>query len=355
MKNSIAKYVFRSLGILMIATFLSIALQIYGIGKENILMLYIISVLLITVCTTGYLYGMAGAILSVLAFNYFFTVPVHTFAITNQNDVVLMVFFLIAAFIPTSLTVRFQKQMQIAEDTKAQMEREHLKSSLLRSISHDFRTPLTGIIGDSSILKESEEMDAKTRKELAGEIQEQAVWLMKVMENILNMSKIDSGHLYIKKQPEVVDDIIYEAATHVIGLRERRKFEVRLPEQLIVVQMDGKMMAQVLINLLDNSMKHTQEGDRISVEVTFSGERVYFKIEDDGDGIPEEIKEQLFDEFVTKSEGKEDGRRGIGLGLAICKSAVEAHGGEIYAENREEGGARFVFWLKAEQVETDGR
>ena len=355
MKNGIVKYVTRSLGILLTATFLSIVLQTNGIGKENILMLYIVSVLLITVCTTGYFYGAAGAVISVFVFNYFFTVPVHTFAITNQNDVVLMAFFVMAAFISSSLTVRFQKQMQIAEDTKAQMEREHLKSSMLRSISHDFRTPLTGIMGDCSILKESDEMDAKTRKELAGEIQEQAVWLMKMMENILSMTKIDSGHFYIKKQPEVVDDIIYEAAAHVIGLREHRKFEVRLPEQLVVAQMDGKMMVQVLINLLDNSMKHTQEGDTISVEVTFSGKRVYFKIEDDGDGIPEEIKDHIFDEFITKSEGKEDGRRGIGLGLAICKAVVEAHGGEIFAENRREGGARFVFWLAAEQVETDGR
>ena len=355
MRTKTPVYLIRLVGILMIATFLSLLLQTYGIGKENILMLYIVSVLLITVCTTGYIYGAAGAVVSVMVFNYFFTTPVHTFAITNQNDVVLMVFFLIAAFISSSLTVRFQKQMQIAEDTKAQMEREHLKSSLLRSISHDFRTPLTGILGDSSILKESEEMDSQTRKELAGEIQEQAVWLMKMMENILSMTKIDSGQFAIKKEPEVVDDIIYEAADHVIGLRERRRFEVRLPEQLVVAPMDGKMMVQVLINLLDNAMKHTQDGDRITVTVTFSGEKVYFQVEDEGDGIAEDIKEHIFDEFITKTEGKEDGRRGIGLGLAICRAVVEAHGGQITAENREEGGAVFRFWLMAEQVDTDGR
>lgn len=355
MRRENAKYAVRSVGILLIAAFLSIVLQRSGIGKENILMLYIVSVLLITVCTTGYLYGAAGAVASVLVFNYFFTVPVHTFAITDQNDVVLMVFFLMAAFISSSLTVRFRKQMQIAEDTKAQMERERLKSSMLRSISHDFRTPLTGILGDSSILMESEEMEASTRKELAGEIQEQAVWLMKMMENILSMTKIDSGQFYIKKQPEVVDDIIYEAATHVIGLRERRRFEVHLPEQLVVAPMDGKMMVQVLINLLDNAMKHTKDGDAISVTVTFADAKVQFVVEDDGDGIAEEIREHVFDEFITKSEGKEDGRRGIGLGLAICRAVVEAHGGEIYAENKKEGGARFVFWLAAEQVDTDGR
>ncbi|MCB7302731.1 ATP-binding protein [Bariatricus massiliensis] len=354
-KRDILKYIIRSAAILTAASGVSVVLKRTGIGKENILMVYIVGVLLITVCTSGYFYGAAGAVISVLVFNYFFTVPLHTFAIMNQNDVVLMAFFLMTAFIASSLTVRFRTQMKIAEDTKAQMERERLKSSLLRSISHDFRTPLTGILGDCGLLSDAGELDTETRKELAGDIQEQAVWLMKMVENILSMTKIDSGQFYIKKQPEVVDDIIYEAATHVIGLRDKRRFEVYLPEELVVAPMDGKMMVQVLINLLDNALKHTNEGGCITVTVTFAEQKVYFCVEDDGDGIAEEVKSQVFDEFVSRSDGKEDGQRGIGLGLAICKAVVEAHGGQIYAENREEGGARFVFWLNAEQVEADGR
>lgn len=354
-KKEILKYTARSIAILAAASGLSVILKQAGIGKENILMMYIVGVLLITVCTSGYFYGAAGAVISVLVFNYFFTVPLHTFAIMNQNDVVLMVFFLMTAFIASTLTVRFRTQMKIAEDTKAQMERERLKSSMLRSISHDFRTPLTGIIGDCGLLEEAEELDDSVRRELAGDIQEQAVWLMKMVENILSMTKIDNGQFQIEKQPEVVDDIIYEAAVHVIGLREKRKFEVLLPNDLVVAPMDGKMMVQVMINLLDNAVKHTLEGGKISVKVTFEEQKVFFSVEDDGDGIAEEIKEQVFDEFVSRSDGKEDGQRGIGLGLAICKAVVEAHGGQIYAENKEEGGARFVFWLNAEQVVADGR
>ncbi|XCP86528.1 ATP-binding protein [Roseburia hominis] len=350
-----AVYIIRSLVIVVVATLISLSIHSAGVGKENAVMVYIVGVILVTVCTTGYFYGAASAVLSVLIFNYFVTEPFHTFAVMNRSDMVLMFFFLMTAFISSSVTVRFQKQKQIAEDTRAQMEREHLKSSLLRSISHDFRTPLTGILGDCSLLAEAEEMDSATRRELAGEIQEQAIWLIKMMENILNMTKIENGQLYINKQPEVVDDIVYEAVTHVTGLREKRDFKIELPSELVVASLDGPMMVQVLINLLDNAMKHTKMGGMIRIRVVYKEEKVYFKVEDNGEGIAEELLPYIFDEFVTQSEGRADRQRGIGLGLAICKAVVEAHGGEIYAKNREEGGACVGFWLNATQADTDGR
>ena len=169
------KYMVHSVAIVAVATFLSFFLQSYGIRKENILMIYIVGVLVITVTTTGYLYGMMASVCSVLLFNYFFTMPVHTFAMTDQNDVILLVFFLITGFISASIMVRFHNQVRIAEETRAQMEREKLKSNMLRSISHDFRTPLTGIMGDAGLLKEADDLDDGVRKELAGEIQEQSV------------------------------------------------------------------------------------------------------------------------------------------------------------------------------------
>ena len=313
------KYMVQSIAIMAVATFLSFFLQSYGIRKENILMIYIVGVLVITVTTTGYLYGMMASVCSVLLFNYFFTVPVHTFAMTDQNDVVRLVFFLITGFISASIMVRFHNQVRIAEETRAQMEREKLKSNMLRSISHDFRTPLTGIMGAAGLLKEADELDAGVRKELAGEIQEQSVWLMRLMENILNMTKLESEEFEIRKNQEVVDDLIYEAVSHIIGLREKRRF------------------------------------GWICIEARYDAGKVWISVEDDGDGIQEDLKENIFDEFVTRSDEKGDRQRGIGLGLAICKAVVNAHGGNICAENRKEGGARFMFWLEARQVSTDGR
>ena len=237
------------------------------------------------------------------------------------------------------------------EQTKLEVQREHMKSSMLRSISHDFRTPLTGIMGDCSLMIENQTMDRQTRDELLRDVIEQSMWLMKMMENVLSMTRIESGQQFIEKHQEVIDDIVYEVQKHVIGLKSRRDFRVSLPDRVVVADMDGKMIMQVLVNLLDNAVKHTQDGGSISLDVSYRKNRVYFVVKDDGDGIAEEMKEKIFDEFVSLSDKSTDRKRGIGLGLAICKEVVEAHGGRIWAENRREGGARFTFWLEARIAE----
>ena len=459
-------YTVRTMLIVLTASIVCIILKNVGVEKENVLMVFMVGVLIISTCTQGYEYGIAGAVVSVMMFNYFFTVPVHTFAIMNPNDVALMGFFLIAAVISSSLTVRFQKQMLISkkneeaarqlyemserfinvtgkeniielgigyiyehtgyesvvellgeearadaakeymskdyvmfpiigivkqigilkvfnhnqgftveqdllvktaanqigialdreliyaeqERTKVEMEREHMKSSMLRSISHDFRTPLTGILGDCSLIIDSEEMDREEEKQLLKDIMEQSMWLRKLVVNILNMTKIESGQQFVEKSKEVIDDVINEAERHVIGLGQR-DFRVVLPKQVIMAEIDGKMIMQVLVNILDNAVKHTLEGGKIILTASFRRKRVYVSIEDAGPGIEEGMEEQIFDEFVSLSGESMDQKRGIGLGLAICRQVIRAHGGEIWAENRSGGGARFVFWLPAEQAD----
>ena len=210
-------------------------------------------------------------------------------------------------------------------------------------------------MGDCAILLDSEHVEDEVSRQLVRDVMEQSMWLMKMMENILSMTKIESGQTYIHKSSEVVDDVINEASGHVIGLKDRRHYRVSLPDEVIVAEMDGKMIAQVIINILDNAVKHTQEGGEITLKVKYRNLRVYFIIEDDGDGVPETLQDRIFDEFVSISDKSTDQKRGIGLGLAICKAVVTAHGGEIWEENRENGGARFVFWLPAKQAEKDGK
>jgi two-component system sensor histidine kinase KdpD len=225
------------------------------------------------------------------------------------------------------------------------MEREHLKSNLLRSVGHDLRTPLTGIAGSSSYIAEkSESLDRKSIGHMASEINEQAVWLTMLVENILNMTRIDNGRLTVSKQTEVVDDVVNEAVSHVIGLSDH-KLGIMLPSELVAIPMDGRMIVQVLVNLLDNAVKHTPKGSSIELAVAKKGDKVEFSVADSGPGISPALAENLFEAFAASVENLSDGKKGIGLGLAICKAAVEAHGGTIQTGTSHLGGALFSFDL----------
>ena len=353
-------YILRMTVIMLATCLLAFGLNYFGIGKENILMLYIVGVLLVAYVTYGYQYGITASVFSLFAFNYLFTEPLRTFSISNQNDVILLFFFLVTALISTNLTTRFQRQVAVARENEQlarqlsmeqeriqfAMEKEQMRSRLLRSISHDLRTPLTGIAGASSLIAESgRELDRDSIVSLARDINDQSDWLIQMVENILNMTKIDSGNLVVEKLPEAVEDIISNAVAHVKGRRQNRRIEIALPDTVFIVPMDGKMMVQVLVNLLDNAIKHTREDGRILVRIEQKDGMIWFYVEDDGTGIDESIKERLFEEFTTFRPVSQDVGKGIGLGLAICRAIVNAHGGSIYGENREEGGARFAFCL----------
>lgn len=454
MRNEL-KYLLRFAIILMLAVVCSVTLSHMGIGKENLLMVFIVGVLLIATFTKGYFYGILASIVSVLCFNYLFINPNYDFHISNPNDYMLIVFFFITSFIACSLTDRFQKQIIISkknesiskqlytlseqllnisgidnilkrgsqyieesihmkaivsldkkedsdrvysitgvnrilgsielmtddklnedqliivkaaanqignaleremtyleqEKIKVEMEREHMLNSMLKSISHDLRTPLTGIVGASYLIIEQPELKKDDIDLLARDIHDQAKWLTQIVENILNMSKIESGSLMIHKNLEVVDDLINEAVQHVPEL-ENRHYTITVPHQLLLINVDGQLIIQVFINLLDNAIKYTTPKDTISICVEEDEQNIIFTIKDTGTGIQESILNHIFDEFVTYSGVTNDSKKGIGLGLAICKAIIIAHGGHIYAMNNDEGGASFIFSLpKVKELE----
>jgi K+-sensing histidine kinase KdpD len=343
-------YVLRMCAVMLSIFLLSILLNRVGIGRENILMLFMVGVLLVAYCTNGYQYGIIASVVSMMSFNYLFTEPFGTFSISDQDDMIMLAFFLLSALISTNLTVRFQQQVQVARENEQRartlekeqeriqfaMEKEQLRSGLLRSISHDLRTPLTGIAGASSLIAETgQQLDRDSIVSLAKDINDQADWLIQLVENILNMTKIDSGKLVIEKNPEAVEDIISNAVSHVRSRSQERAIEVDVADNVFIVPMDGKMMVQVLINLLDNAIKHTQEDGRITIRVWQEEDLVWFAVEDDGTGIEDSVRDHLFEEFITARPGGKDTGKGIGLGLAICRAIVNAHGGTIRAENRE--------------------
>lgn len=348
-----AKYLGISLIIIVVVTSLAVLFNHMGIRRENALLLFVAGVLITAYFTEGYRYGMLTSVWGALAYNYFFTMPYMNLAMSDRNDVILLTFFLIAAFIATNLAVRFQKQVEIArelsqeqERIKYDMEREQMRSNLLRSISHDLRTPLTGIAGASAlIMDEKKKLDEATIRDLAAGINEQVDWLSQMVENILNMTRIESGNLQIDRQAEAVEDLINNAITGIHDRGGGRTVEAEIPEEMIMVDVDGRLIVQVLINFLDNAIKNTREDGWIRLKVTEGENEIWFACEDNGRGIKPELLSTIFDEFMTDKRVNQDSEKGIGLGLSICRAIVQIHGGRIEALNRREGGACVRFSL----------
>jgi two-component system sensor histidine kinase KdpD len=228
-------------------------------------------------------------------------------------------------------------------------EKEKMRYDFLRGISHDLRTPLTAILGASSVLLENgEQLDSAARYLFASEIRCDAQWLMRMVENILSVTKISDGSMRIEKRKEAVEEVVAEAVSLVRAHFSGIRLTVRIPDDLLLVPMDGTLIEQVLINLIENAAKYAGISPAIELLVTTDAEKVVFSVIDDGVGIPEEDIAHLFDGPVSGSKKTGDGSRGLGIGLMICAAIVRAHGGKISVRNRAEGGAEFSFVLPLE-------
>ncbi len=241
------------------------------------------------------------------------------------------------------------------EEIRVAMERERLRSVLLRSVAHDLRSPLTALTGASALLSdEFDRLPEAERKKLASDISDEMIWLTNLVENILNMTRIGENQLVLHKEHEVVDDVVNQAVSHMARIMQNRPFEVSLPDEVITLAMDGKLIVQVIVNLLDNAIKHTPPGSGIALKASVTDDSAVFEVSDKGAGLDEEAMNVLFRGRAEPKHYVVDARRGMGMGLVICRAIVEAHGGKIWAENTEGGGAKFAFSLPAEGAEHGG-
>lgn len=245
-----------------------------------------------------------------------------------------------------SSTLAIERLRSLQEQARSREEatQERYRGNLLRAISHDIRTPLSGIMGTSEMLMSATQND-DPRYLLAENIFKDARWLHDMVENILNLTKLQDGKLVLNKQSEAIEEVIGAA----LGVMEKRlperSVDVEMPDNVIMAPMDARLISQVLINLLDNAGKHTPTDKPISIFVTADDETVKITVADRGFGIAENDLPNIFKMFYTTSSKIPDAKRGVGLGLAICQSIIEAHKGSITAQNREGGGAEFTFTL----------
>lgn len=229
------------------------------------------------------------------------------------------------------------------EQALISIEKEKTRSNLLRSVSHDLRTPLTAIYGSASTIA-NENLDKATVKTLAENICEDSNWLIRMVENLLLVTKINSGSVSLKTQLEAVEEIIAEAVAKVKARDSEINIKVAIPDELLLVHMDGMLIEQVILNLLDNSVKHSGT-DIIEIKLTKEENNAVITVSDKGKGISE--KEILAIEKGT-AEGNNnvsDGKKGMGIGLSLCHTIIKAHNGKIIAKNKTKGGAEFSIIL----------
>ena len=234
-----------------------------------------------------------------------------------------------------------QEQLKLKEMSV----KERYRSNLLRAISHDLRTPLSGIMGTSEMIMDSQTKDSPTY-ELANDIYEEANWLYLLVQNILSLTKVQEGKLIIHKQFEALEEVIGSAIFHVTKNKKKHDISVDVPEEVLMVPMDAKLIEQVFINILDNCLKHSQA---VHIHAQENHRKACIMIEDYGEGF-QNNQQDVFEMFYSNSKTcVSDGSKGVGLGLTICKAIVEAHGGTIEAKNcTDHTGAQFFIELPME-------
>lgn len=238
------------------------------------------------------------------------------------------------------------------EEASIMVRNEQLRSNLLRSISHDIRTPLTSISGNAStLLSHYQQLDDETLRQIFSDIYDDSEWLIDLVENLLSISRIENGQMDLHLSLEVMSDVVEEALKHIDRNAEQHHITVQNSDEILLVNMDARLMIQVLINLINNAIKNTPEGSEIWIRSEQCGNEAIVSVCDNGPGIPDSIKPHVFEMFYTGQNKVADGRRGLGLGLALCKSIVEAHHGAISLSDNVPSGCCFAVSLPLKEVE----
>ena len=242
-------------------------------------------------------------------------------------------------------------QNAIEKEKNAVMAKnEQLRADLLRAISHDLRTPLCSISGNADmLLGNSDRLDEATKHQIYSDIYDDSEWLIGVVENLLSITRLNDGRLKFKFTDQLLDEVIAESLRHISRKHDDYKI-VTDCEELVLARMDVRLIMQVLVNLVDNAIKYTPPGSVICIRGTKTDGKAQISVEDNGPGIPEEMKSHIFEMFYTGKTTVADSQRSLGLGLALCHSIIEAHEGTLVLTDHDPHGCNFIFTLPLSEV-----
>ncbi len=351
MTKNILKNTAVMMGVLLLSYGLGFVMQNVFDIWEHITTVFVFAVFLISLITDGYVYGIAATLIAVFSVNYAFTYPYFNVDFSAPASIFSAGVMLIISLLTSAFTTKLKRWQAL----KMEGEKERMRANLLRAVSHDLRSPLTTIYGASSaILDNGESLTEAQKIKMVRGIKEDSEWLIRMVENLLSITRIDSGKVKLIKTPTVLEELIDSVIVKFKKRYPEQKVELELPDELVLIPMDAILIEQVIINMLENSVHHAGDFTRLSLKVSVWGGKAVFEISDNGCGIEKERLDSIFMGYYEKDpETADTQKRNAGIGLSVCATIIKAHGGTITAENGEDGGAVFRFDLATEEAEKD--
>jgi len=317
-------------------------------NSVNIALVFTFFLVLISHQATGYFYGIICSLLSVLCFNFLYKYPYFSLNFTLSGYPVTFLIMSAITILVRAMTSHliFQKNMLAKKEKQlAEAEKERMRANLLRAVSHDLRTPLTGILGNTlAFLENQEQLSEEGKREIVTNIYRDSRWLINMTENLLTITRINGTDLSINTSEESLEEVVAEALQKTEKRHPGCDIRAKIPEELLMLPMDAILIEQVIINLLENALFHSGSSRPVEFFAEDMGTEVLFTVKDYGTGIPQEKLEHLFDGLDYASREAADIHKGMGIGLMICKTIVTAHHGTLTGRNHEMG-AEFSFSL----------
>lgn len=337
--------------LLMLATLLCYFLRTIDDSDVYVALIFELAVVLVSRFTDGYLFGTLASVVGVIGINYIFTYPYYQLNFTISGYPLTFLVMLLVSIVVSTLTTQIKQQEKI----RAEAEKEKMRGNLLRAVSHDIRTPLTSIVGGvSTLLDSGEQLDDSTRRQLLENIRDESNWLVSVVENLLSVTRMTGEQTQLKKEMEAGEEVLSAAAIKIKKHYPQLQVSVRAPQELLMIPMDIILIEQVLINLMENAIQHGKTTTRVELQLRKQGRFAHFEVADNGVGISRDVFPKLFKGYLSHDDAfTADGRRNMGIGLSVCMSIVQAHGGNMYAENRKLGGALFSFTIPLEEKDDE--
>jgi two-component system sensor histidine kinase KdpD len=333
--------------VLIAATALCFLMRPVSDNDTYALLIFILAVTIISLTTEGFLYGICGSLVAVIFVNYIFTYPYMAFNFTITGYPLNFMVMLVVSLIISTLTTGIRKQERI----RTEIEKEAIRANLLRAISHDLRTPLTSIVGATgTVLDNYDSLTEETKRELLREAQEDAQWLIRMVENILSITRIgaDPSQAKLTKKQEAVEEILSEILEKFKKQFPDTAVSVKVPESLLLVPMDAMLIEQVIINIMENAVIHGATTTQISITAYRRDTEAVFEIRNNGKGVSPDVLPWISkgDSLSLREPQKAERKRNMGIGLSVCTSIIKAHGGTLTVNNlTDPSGVEFCFTL----------